>query len=498
MRIIFLLLSCFFLAVTLMANNIQVANISLTGQNTTDQTTDVQFDLNWENSWRISVGPANWDAAWVFVKYRVNGATWRHATLSQTGNTATGGSAIDVSPDGKGAFIYRAADGSGDVNFADLKLRWNYGDDNVDDNALVDVQVFAVEMVYVPEGAYQLGTGRPPFNPGEQEAGEFYTRSQVSGFIFQNPYNVTSEAAITVANTLGNLFYSTEVAGSNPGDQLGPIPASFPKGFGAFYSMKYEVTQDQWIGFFNSLTQTQKEALDITGTDGKNTDVVQSRNGIAWPDAGNATTTLPNVAVNFTRPTFLAAYLDWSALRPLTELEYEKSGRGTRTAVDGEFAWGTANIHAQDYEYLNEDTPSSLITNPGEGVGNVIYDATTSGGPRRVGVLAASATNSNREETGGSYYGIMELSGNLYERVISVGNPAGRSFTGTHGDGTITSAGRHNVAGWPGNDAIGWSYRGGSYFNGANFIRLSDRFDGASVIASGNNRLGFRGGRTAE
>ena len=54
----------------LMANNIEVNNISLTGQNTTSDFTLVQFYLSWENSWRISVGPANWDAAWVFVKYR--------------------------------------------------------------------------------------------------------------------------------------------------------------------------------------------------------------------------------------------------------------------------------------------------------------------------------------------------------------------------------------------------------------------------------------------
>ncbi|MEL6652272.1 MAG: hypothetical protein AAFQ87_15835, partial [Bacteroidota bacterium] len=44
------------------ANNIDLSNITLTGQNTTDQTVLVQFDVSWENSWRLNVGPSNWDA----------------------------------------------------------------------------------------------------------------------------------------------------------------------------------------------------------------------------------------------------------------------------------------------------------------------------------------------------------------------------------------------------------------------------------------------------
>ena len=66
----------------LAANNIEVSHVGLASQNTGNQTTQVEFDLSWENSWRISVGPANWDAAWVFVKYRINGDLWQHATES--------------------------------------------------------------------------------------------------------------------------------------------------------------------------------------------------------------------------------------------------------------------------------------------------------------------------------------------------------------------------------------------------------------------------------
>ena len=68
---------------TAFANNVVVSNISLTGQNTGGQFTLVQFNITWENSWRISGGPSNHDASWVFVKYSTDGgATWRHATLA--------------------------------------------------------------------------------------------------------------------------------------------------------------------------------------------------------------------------------------------------------------------------------------------------------------------------------------------------------------------------------------------------------------------------------
>ena len=91
----------------------------------------------------------------------------------------------------------------------------------------------------------------------------------------------------------------------------------------------------------------------------------------------------------------------------------------------------------------------------------------------------------------------MELTGNVYERVITVGNPEGRAFTGAHGDGSITAAGNANVAGWPAT-ALGIGFRGGSYANNTPFINVSDRSDAATQINNGNSRLGFRGGRSAQ
>ena len=52
------------------ANNIQVSNVAIVGQNTTDQFSFVRFDVSWDNSWRTSTLESNWDAAWIFVKIR--------------------------------------------------------------------------------------------------------------------------------------------------------------------------------------------------------------------------------------------------------------------------------------------------------------------------------------------------------------------------------------------------------------------------------------------
>ena len=70
----------FMIAQQALSNNVQVSNVRLTNQNTTDDFTMVEFDIIWENSWRYNGGPNNWDAAWIFVKYKIgaNGA-WNHA-----------------------------------------------------------------------------------------------------------------------------------------------------------------------------------------------------------------------------------------------------------------------------------------------------------------------------------------------------------------------------------------------------------------------------------
>ena len=56
-----------FIAGISFANNVLVQNVTTTGNNATNKTIQVQFDLSWDNSWRDAI---NWDAAWVFIKFK--------------------------------------------------------------------------------------------------------------------------------------------------------------------------------------------------------------------------------------------------------------------------------------------------------------------------------------------------------------------------------------------------------------------------------------------
>ena len=495
MKNILLVFFVFFYSFSL-ANNIEVSNISLTGQNTVDNYTLVQFDLSWENSWRISSGPSNYDGAWVFIKFRENGGNWEHGTINYVDGTAANdghmeasGSTITTSADGVGFFVYRNANGNGDVNFTGLQVRWNYGTDNVADNSIVDVQIYAIEMVYIPEGTYELGS-----TTSGSETDHFYTNTGVFGF--RDTYDVNSEAAITVSSSVGDLYYDVSAAENN-GDQMGPIPADFPKGYAAFWIMKYEVTEDQWICFFNSLTETQKTNLDITDSDHKNSDGVITRNTIAWT-SGNATTSAPARAVSFLGYEDNAAYLDWSGLRFITEMEFEKAAKGPNHTLDM-IASGATTAFDQLYTINNDGMENAFVSNPGEGITNMCYQLTDPIGPMRVGIFAASAVNPTRVETGGSFYGVMELSGNLYERLIGVGSPINSAYTGGHGDGQLLTSGDQNVVNWPAVGSEGAiAYRGGSWFNPVIRCQVADRNSAAILFSVTNDRVGFRGCRSAD
>jgi hypothetical protein len=89
-----LLLAAFCLP--LFANNITISNPSLTTGNGNEGYSFVTFDLSWENSWRLSSGASNWDAAWVFVKYRVGSGEWLPANLHNTGHIAGTGTPADI------------------------------------------------------------------------------------------------------------------------------------------------------------------------------------------------------------------------------------------------------------------------------------------------------------------------------------------------------------------------------------------------------------------
>ena len=127
-----------------------------------------------------------------------------------------------------------------------------------------------------------------------------------------------------------------------------------------------------------------------------------------------------------------AAFAAWAGLRPMTELEYEKI-----TVGPIEPGWDTG--HKLDF-------PS-------------YWDVRDSNGWRL-----------------------------MLERVVTVGNPAGRRFKGTHGRGTTDLP-----ADWPQDDAVGAGFRGGYGLKRG----PSQRLKAAAVSPERGRFYGWRGVRTA-
>jgi len=509
------------------ANNISVSNVATGAQNTSAHTLEIQFDLSWENSWRDSV---NYDAAWVFVKYSTDsGSTWHHAYLSTTvaDHTMPTGyeckvGVTDVSGNkGTGVFIQRSSVASGTASLSGVKLIWNYADnanDVVTDDEAVNpittqIRVLAIEMVFIPEGS---------FYAGDNVGGSGGSTDTILDKDNNYPALISADA---------NIIYSTDTnyddaqfGNSGPGilvdgdggiDKDGTVAvdnASFPTGYNKFYIMKYEVSQGQYTDFLNTLTRTQQNTRTYSNvsTDAvtniyvmSNTAVVSNRNTIVCPASGNGTTapivfstTTPNRACNWLSWMDVAAYADWAGLRPFTELEYEKACRGPSNAQAGEYAWGNANRHNTAYTITNDGAANATV-NQGTGTGNLSCSETDGSidGPLRCGIFAQVTTS--RQEAGASYYGAMELSGNLWERPVTIGNATGRLFDGGLGNGALDASGNANVTNWPGTDAVGSGFRGGGWYSVATHARVSDRSYAAGAITDRNGNYGARCARTS-
>jgi formylglycine-generating enzyme required for sulfatase activity len=446
----------------------------------------------------------------VFVKFRKNGGDWAHASLNNAGHSSGSGTAatIDVGyPDtssafniatnpGVGVFIYRSGDGTGTFSLTGASLSWNYSQDGVSGSDAVELRLFAIEMVNIPQGTFFAGdnaTSTASFKQGSSDS---------------DPWYIGSEAAITTANAAGtgtglaetaaeHYYVSNSQTGEDATGAVFTIPAAFPKGYQAYYMMKGEISQGQWVAFFNTLTATQKSTRDITSGSGKNTDNLTLRNNVSWLGSGDATlpdggggATYSGVAMNYLSWTDLTAYLDWSGLRPMSELEFERAGRGPYRAVSGEYAWGSASL-----------TSASSINNagttgeaPGAAANCVSNAAGGIQGPMRVGAMAAG--DASRVPSGAGYYGTIDHSGNLWEQTVMVGNSTGRSFEGRyHGNGTLNGDGTRNVTTWPGWTGAG--RRGGGWGSNSGQLRLSDRQSASSSPSYRGNDFGGRGVRVA-
>ncbi|MBM4144603.1 MAG: hypothetical protein FJ225_13595 [Lentisphaerae bacterium] len=344
------------------------------------KTATITFDIAWSNSWRHG---GFHDAAWVFFKVKpAGGAVWQPARLAADRVvTPTGfsqgkeGTPIEfVVPGGAdgyvGLFVRRAGDGIGAVSARGVTVVCEAQPLNA------EVRAFGVEMVYVAEGPFYLGSGGIEWNrlyrwtDGSKDM-PLRVMGTSSWELHDNgsptpPFRVTSSGAIPTGRENGKLW----AAGIKPEDG-GEIPASFPNGYAAFYGMKYPyITQGQYAGLLGTLTPTELRTRYYADYHGK---TIQ-RGGAApeWTFVAEKPYD-PCPRLSYADG---AAFAAWAGLRPMTELEFEKAIRGP------------------------------LDPRP--------------------------------NEAGFSYWGLAWMGfPNWYDRPISTGSAAGRKFVGTHGRGTL-------------------------------------------------------------
>lgn len=193
----------------------------------------------------------------------------------------------------------------------------------------------------------------------------------------------------------------------------------------------------------------------------------------------------------------------------MTEFEFEKACRGNNAGtpnipVANEYPWGNTTITAATSSGNYGQTNESIGQVGQNGVCQYNYNDPTTYSPMRSG--APANASSNRVQAAASYYGIMEMGGNVWEQCVGGGNGFDYSaFTTINGDGSLTNLGLANVTGWPtyGGANSGTIIRGGAFnCNSTSYVQVSDRtyLAGTTLNSEANNNnqnaVGGRGVRT--
>lgn len=525
------------------ASNIQIANVGLKERDTVTGTVFIKFDLSWDFSWKDR-NHRNWDAAWVFVKALDDELkVWNHVNLvAPEGRPRLSGSGCyiaapheigsanepmwsefgvsntDFGEKVTGLFIYRKDPGNGDNLIENIRLKWKYTEDGFLPGANLQVTVYAIEMVYVPAHTYIIGDGTSPNSLFADGKNLIIKTGMVGG-------------SKILKGHMGNI--EDETGFSYQGTA---IPDVYPKGHKDFYMMKYEISQHAYADFLNTLTaeqQARRTSASPYAAKGTlvmipskyNSNPTQYRNFIriympgsqatgekastaakyghsvsagstmeAWEMEKNG----GNIACNFLSWNDGAAYLDWACLRPFTELEYEKACRGIKFLKE-EMAWGesfgTPITASGSTWFTNVNLPNEKSVNK---AANYIPSGKA---PWVMRVGGFSGDSTTRSEAGATYYGILNMSDNLWERCINVSTADGRKFIPNEGDGKLDELGDAEVYPdvfsvdpcWPDASGKGTGFRGGV---------VSDRTYAESkfIINNEGDRTpytGFRGVRYA-
>lgn len=394
----------------------------------------VRATVSWQNAWRNA---RNRDAAWIFVKVRSGGGPWRHGTLVSTdavrvADASTPAVDVSVPPDRAGVFCFARVPHRGAVRCEiEIGVELPPSRPNAPADATLEARVFGVEMVYVPDGAFTLGDP----DPAALDYGAFFRSNalgQPDGLV-----TVISEGPIEVGATAGALYYPVKQP-EYQGDRKGPVPAPFPKGFAAFYIMKYELLQGQYAAFLNTLGDEASFFRAIHG--GRE---YYRHRGTIRVENNQFVAGSPSRPANRVSWEDGIAFADWAGLRPMTELEFTKAARGTAQPIAREFPWGTATRS----RLRRVMQPTDDLATTGEADESRLADDT-------------------RDVLGASFYWVMDLAGSVWERAVTIGHPLGRAFRGTHGDGRLSDYGSATNEDWPRGDEApgGYGYRGGGYY----------------------------------
>ena len=486
------------------ANNIRISGTVQVSQGTGD-TLVLSFPLQWDNSWRDQF---NWDAAWVFLKYKSGAGAWNHVNLCAGGHRLVNGSGQPVpfsympgmtGSNSVGLFIYRntlEAGNTPEITCQVKCLKSSLGGLTAEQfqnhNAFILAQ--AVEMVYVPYGVYALGDGR--------------CSNRFAGSSDGSPVWVDNEALMNASSQVKVYPVTNNTVGSAL-----TIAANYPKGYKGFYMMKYEVSQEQWVYFLNTLTYAQQQER-IPGLSGLkrgeyifgNKSTPDNRNGIlvnGVSEGGNPVIFANNlnnnqvysedgdgktIACNYLSPSDMIAYCSWAGLRPMSEMEYEKASRTLypEEPPKGGYAWNTTALN----NGLSGVSNGGTRREGPQGTGNVNSGGGNwKQGPVRNGIFATGS--STQESAGATFWGAMELSGNVREMCYNIGGNS--SF-----DGTVTGDGTYNTTKWSATPSyIG--VRGGSFAGADSLLRTSDRTEvnyfSALTVNTHDSTVGFRGVR---
>jgi len=324
----------------------------------------------------------------------------------------------------------------------------------------------------VPEGSFYVGSGGKL--AGSMTEGSWKRGNEVI------PFKIAGEAELEVAPKPGCLYGTAGPGAAHQMGHIGMLPAEFPKGYGAFYCMKYETNQGEYAAFLSQLTEEQaKKRYPLLTIPAKW--VAKGDHTVKKSETGY-TATEPEWSCNWVSWDDFTAYVDWAGLRPMTELEFEKACRGPLEPVESEYAWGNGTV-----------LDAAWITDP---------DATPPV-PYPQGICGKDA----RTKAGSTYWGIAAMSGHLRERTVAVGHKEGWAFTGLCGDGAIAADGLSDVPGWPGPGekwpargsyvTAGGGFRGGPWYRDVVRLRVSDRFLSSCMRKARDRSYGFRGVRQA-